>query len=315
MFAKKIVAITGASGFLGKPLVSACLAAGYSVRVLSRPGSSSVFPSSVEVFRGDLVATRNWCDFVQGVHVLINVAAELSNPHSMNTTNVEGPKRLLLAAQDAGVDRWLQLSSVGAYGPLQQGIVTEQTHESPTGSYEISKTVFDEYLRSATKQGGTSSTILRPSIVYGQGMRNQSLSQLVRMLNRGIFAFIGPAGASANYVHVSDVVGSIMLAIESPLAANETFIVSDWATIECMVGALAQGLNINPPDLRLSKSFVDFAVSCLGWLPRCPLTKGRVSALTSTARYSTEKIENTLGWRRKVPVDLGMRDLAIGLMQ
>lgn len=304
-----LVALTGASGFIGKVLLAQLLSAGWKVRVLTRDPQKWTPLASVDVFTGDLVETRDWAGFLSGVDVVIHAAAEIRQPGLMMAVNVQGPERLLHAAMATGVRRWVQLSSVGAYGPSVSGVIDENTPEKPEGPYEKTKTHFDQLLRDATKQSRLQVCIVRPSNVYGPGMVNQSLFQLMRMIHRGWFAYMGPAGASANYVHVNDVVSAILLCAALPQAAGKTYNVSDWATIEALVEAMAKGMGVSAPTHRLSLGFMLLLAQSLQWLPRWPLTVGRVRALSGSARYSTQRIEQELGWRASVPVERGMQDI------
>jgi nucleoside-diphosphate-sugar epimerase len=236
--------------------------------------------------------------------------AEINDPALMPMVNVQGPKHLLHAALNAGVKRWVQLSSVGAYGPVQDRVVTEDWPDNPSGPYEQSKTDFDKVLKQAAQSQSIEVCIVRPSNVYGAGMHNQSIQQMLSGMRKGFFTFIGPVGASANYVHVDDVVHAMALCVDKPQAVNQTYIVSAWATMEEMVSGLAAGAGIAPPKRRI---FVLMAM-CLAvlfqWTPRWPLTMSRVQALSTRSRYSTEKIERELGWRLSVPVKEGMRQFA-----
>lgn len=304
-----LVAVTGASGFIGKVLLAQLLSAGWKVRVLTRDPQKWTPLASVDVFTGDLVETRDWAGFVSGVDVVIHAAAEIRQPDLMMAVNVQGPERLLHAAMATGVRRWVQLSSVGAYGPSVSGVVDEHTLEKPEGPYEKTKTLFDQLLRAAEKQSHLQVCIVRPSNVYGPGMANQSLFQMMRMIRRGWFAYMGPEGASANYVHVDDVVSALLLCAASPQAAGKTYNVSDWTTIENLVAAMAKNMGVSAPTRRLSLSFMMLLARSLQWLPRWPLTVGRVRALSGRARYSTHRIEQDLGWRASFPVERGMQDL------
>jgi nucleoside-diphosphate-sugar epimerase len=304
-----LVAVTGASGFIGKVLLAQLLSEGWKVRVLTRESQKWAASESVDVFVGDLVDTHDWTGFLSGVDVVIHAAAEIRQPDLMMAVNVQGPERLLHAAVAAGVRRWVQLSSVGAYGPSVSGVVDENTPEKPEGPYEKTKTLFDQLLRDAAKQSHLQICIVRPSNVYGPGMVNQSLFQMMRMIRRGWFAYMGPAGASANYVHVNDVVSALLLCAALPQAAGKTYNVSDWTTIEELVEAMAKGMGVSAPTCRLSLGFMMLLARSLQWLPRWPLTVGRVHALSGRVRYTTQRIEQELGWRASVLVERGMQDL------
>lgn len=310
-----LVALTGASGFIGKAFLEDCLRAGWRVRVLTRKPDQWGNLPGLEVFVGDLIDTKDWQGFLQDVDVLVHAAAEIQNVEVMQDVNVDGPARLLSAAIAVGVRRWVQLSSVGAYGPVRSGWVDEKTTELPVGEYERTKTEFDRRLLQAQQHSGLQISILRPSNVYGPGMSNQSLFQLMRMIQRGVFAYLGPTGASANYVHVADVVQALMLCVTSPVAAGKVYIVSDWTTLENMIIALAKGLDAALPCRRFSLRLAHLLARLFQWIPRWPLTLGRVRALSNQARYSVTRIADELGWRTSVPVVQGMYDLALGFRE
>jgi nucleoside-diphosphate-sugar epimerase/glycosyltransferase involved in cell wall biosynthesis len=306
---KRLIAMTGGSGFIGKSLIPALLAKGWLVRVLSRDRKNWVGYEGIDVFEGDLTSTEDWSHFVHGADILIHAASEIRNHSLMDEVNVEGPKKLLEAALAAGVGRWVQLSSVGAYGPLRSGWVDELTPENPANLYEKTKTKFDQHLRKVSAETGLQICIVRPSNVYGPNMNNQSLFKMMRVIANRFFVYVGPSGASANYVHVDDVVSALVLCATKPEAAGETYNVSDWTTVENMVRSMSCALSVQPPHHRLPTWLAVLFARTFQWASRWPLTVARVHALSNRVRYSSAKIEHDLGWRVSVPVVRGVRDL------
>src|SRR5439155_2478471 len=134
------------------------------------------------------------------------------------------------------------------------------------------KAAGDALVLEAARQGRLASTvILRPSIVFGEGMPNQSIRQMVRVIDRGLFFFIGAPGASANYVHRSNVVDALVLCGTLPAAHNREYNLSDWCTIEDFAGAIADALGKRRPSLRLPERPVRAAVRTFGRLTKLPL--------------------------------------------
>jgi nucleoside-diphosphate-sugar epimerase len=133
---------------------------------------------------------------------------------------------------------------------------------------------------------------------------------MLNTIRRGFFAFIGPKGGSANYVHVQDVVQALMLCIAHPNAVNQTYIVSAWAVIEDMVSGLSTGAGLKPPVWRVPLRLASIVASMMQIWPKWPLTISRVQALSSRSQYSTKKIETELGWKLTVPVEEGMRQFS-----
>lgn len=305
-----MIFLTGASGFIGSQFLRLVLQRGCQVKVLSRDPGQWATNTSIAVYEGDLSREINWTRALMGVSVIVHMAAEIRDKNAMQLVNFDGPSRLLNAAIDAGVHRWVQLSSVGAYGAVRDGIVDEHWEDCPEGLYEKTKSDFDLALIEASKSSHLEVCIVRPSNVYGPGMRNQSVQQMLNAIRKNIFAFVGPEGASANYVHVQDVVQALDLCVSHPKAANQTFVVSAWARMEEMVSGLAAGVGLATPFRRIPLPMATLLAKAMQWWPRWPLTLSRVQAMSVRTRYSTEKIQKELGWKLTVPVKEGMREFA-----
>jgi len=306
---KKIL-LTGASGFIGSFFLRQALAQGFHVVALTRNSTPENSHARLEWCRVDIAVERNWARILKSIDVIVNLAAEMDDEDAMQAVNFDGPLRLLNAAIDAGVRRWVQLSSVGAYGLTSKGIVDEHWDDYPVGQYEKTKSDFDLALFEASGFSRINVCILRPSNVYGFGMRNQSLRQLLSVIRKRFFVFVGPVGASANYVHVQDVCQAIGLCVSHPNAANQTYIVSAWATIESLVNGLVIGSGSAYPSKRFPLVLAIWIAKVLQWWPNCPISLGRINALSARCSYSTGKIEKELGWKLTVPVEEGMQNFA-----
>lgn len=300
-----IVAVTGGTGFVGARLVQAHLASGDEVRVLTRhPAGRS--PSGAYVVHGDLATGCIPDAFAKNADVLYHCAGEIRHESKMHALHVEGTRRLV--ARAAGhVGRWVQLSSVGVYGPRRTGTVTEDTPEAPVGPYEETKALSDAIVRHAHARGTIDAVIVRPSIIFGPDMPNRSLFALVEAVDRGRFVYIGPRGASANYVPVDNVVDALLLCGRSSAAPGGVFNVSAWTTIEDFITTVAAALGKNPPRLRLPLAGARGIAAILSTLPRWPLTVSRVDALSTRVVYSTARIESVLGYRPRLLLEDALR--------
>jgi len=285
------IAITGGSGFIGRRLVNECIANGYEVRVLSRDRKLDI--SGVKIFYGDLSDPS--CDFsmfVKDVDVLYHCAGEVVNKSLMHEIHVTGSGRLIKYAKN-NVKLWIQLSSVGAYGNCQQEIISASSIEAPANIYEITKTKLDNLV----KVSGIPFVIIRPSIVFGLDMRNKSLFQLVAIIKKGLFFYIGRAGAIVNYVEVGDVVKAMILCGHNKHAIGNTYILSQNITIERMVESIRQALQVKSKLRRVPKWFIQIFVFLFTKIPGFPLTFSRVRALTGRCYYDSEKITSELDYR------------------
>lgn len=281
-----IAAVTGGTGFIGTALVAALRRGGFSeIRVLSRRNGGDLLKDDLR-------------PFVDGADVLFHCAGELRREEAMRALHVEGTRRLVEAARGR-VGRWVQLSSVGAYGLAQrEGTVDERSPLAPQGEYETTKVESDALVERAFP-----CVTLRPSIVFGPGMPNRSLHQLVNMVERGWFFFIGK-GAIATYVYVDDVADALVACGTHP-AASGNYVLSDDRPMEAFIAAM--GAKRRPPTLP--EWAARGAAALGGWLPGFPLTRSRVDALTRRVRYSPARIQGELGYAFRVSIEEGLRRL------
>lgn len=304
-----IVAITGGTGFIGNKLVQKHLAHGDEVRILSRrtPNEKNLL-QPVQWIYGDLGGSGELRGLVDGADVLYHCAGEIRDTSRMEDVHVAGTRRLIEAAAGR-IGRWVQLSSTGAYGQTREGLITEQTKLNPHNVYETTKVLSDMQVGAASLNGAFQHVILRPSIVYGANMPNQSLYSLISMIKRGWFFFIGKPGASANYVHVDNVASALMLCGSQPQANGKVYNLSDYRTIEQFVETIAQLLGKAIPKHRVPEMPVRALARLFERIPGMPLTSTRVDALTSRAIYSSGKIESELGYRHVLSMEEGLAEL------
>lgn len=306
-----IVAITGGTGMIGRRLIRRHLERGDEVRVLSRnPRRATADDARVSWHAGNLAdGSEGLAPFAAGADVLYHCAAELRHEQHMAATNVSGTRHLLTAATGR-IGRWVQLSSVGVYGPAGDAVVSEDSPLRPVNTYERTKAEADRLVEAAGRDGRLACTWLRPANVYAPDMGNQSLYALIRMVHRGWFFFIGPPGASANYIHADDVAQALVLCATMPAAAGRSYNLSDPCSMEQVVAAIAAGLGRQAPTLRLPASPVRILAGIAGRIPGSPLTPTRVAALTQRGRYPTGRIEAELGYRHTISVEEGMAAMA-----
>ena len=304
-----IVAITGGTGFIGKHLIARHVARGDKVRYLTRIKAAQDLPNAVAHIGSLSSSSDELRRFVDGADLLYHCAAELRNEATMENTNVQGTANLLAAARSA-IGRWVQLSSTGIYGNGLHGEIHENSAINPVNSYERSKARSDELVCTAAVDQNLPCVLLRPSNVYGTDMPNQSLFQLIGLIDRGMFFFIGRLGAVANYIHVENVVDAMVLCGTATLPGNgRGYIVSDHRTLEDFVGIIATSLGKTAPLKRLPRSLVRAAVALASSIPKFPLKSSRVDALTNRTVYRIDRIESELGYKNRISMEEGIGEL------
>jgi NADH dehydrogenase len=149
------VFLTGASGFVGRSVVAALVRSWNGpVRCLVR--TAAALPAEAEAVRGDLLDPDSYRQALAGVGVVIHLAAATGKQRARRYTevNVEGTRRLLEAAADAGVERFVYVSSIAA--------TFDDPHDYP---YARSKAAAEQVVAAS----GVRHTILRPTVVFGAG--------------------------------------------------------------------------------------------------------------------------------------------------
>jgi len=288
-----IIAITGGSGFIGSLLVDKFLKQSNQVRLLSR--NTRAERKNVQYFLGDLSnPSVDLSGFLDGVDILYHCAGEVSNESLMQELHVNGTQRLADAAQGK-IGRWVQLSSVGAYGACRDGTITEDSKEQPFGVYERTKTESDKIVINS----GIPFVILRPSNVFGIKMTNQSLFQLIGMINKGLFFYLGKRGVLINYIDVEDVVEALFLCGNRDNALGEIYNLSQTIEIEKMVLSFSFVLGVKSKFLRLPEFPIRALVKIFAIFPKFPLTTTRIDALTSRCTYKSNKIIEELSFKFK----------------
>lgn len=312
--------VTGANGFIGKSLVDALYRQGFTVKVLTRR-SGGVFQDGIQVVRGDLASPDcPLARFLAGCDVLFHCAGEIRDVSAMQLLHVDGTQRLLQAALQESAQtgkkiHWVQLSSVGAYGPPQgtaptDRTVTEDTPTRPVGEYEVTKTKADELVLQASEDGVMTYSIVRPSNVFGPKMSNQSLRGLIEMVQRGLFFYVGRHGAVATYVHVDDVVAALMKCAVEPKAKGRIYNLSSDCLLEDLIKHIASSLGVRLPWLRIPELLIRTAVGLVeGWV-RIPLSQSRINALVSRTRYPADRIVSELGFNFSRPLPAAIEDFA-----
>ena len=299
------ILVTGGNGFIGRALTERLLLEGYSVRILTRKLKKSSV-EGVEIIEGDLVTGSDFSHIVSGCDAVINCAGEVIDISRMHSLHVDGTKNLLKAFKEStlteGVAKhWIQLSSVGAYGPaLKAGtprIVTEETPHNPQGEYEVTKTLADE-LVIASADISCTYTILRPSNVVGPTMPNQSFAGLIKSIKRKLFFYIGTRTSIATYVHVQDVVSALVWCLNNPAATNQIFNLSNDCRLSQIVDSVLHEQRVSSNLLCLPEWFLRVSTRVLTKTGKWPLTDSRIDALISQTTYPTTKIE-ALGFKAK----------------
>lgn len=301
--------MTGSAGFVGAALISRLLHDDrFEIRAALRRAGQALSAVLDKVVLGDFsgVSTNTWKSVLHDVDTVIHLAARV---HMMNDTstdplaefrrvNAEGTLNLARQAAEAGVRRFIFLSSVKVNG--EAGFFRESDVEDPQDPYAISKCEAEQGLRRIAAETGMEVTIIRPPLVYGPGVKAnfQSLMQAVR---KGVPLPLGSIDNRRSLVGIDNLVDLIVTCIDHPAAANETFLVSDGEDLSTpeLVRRIARAQGRPARLFPMPPALLTAAAALLG-------RREAADRLLSSLQVDISKARDLLGWRPPVSVDEGL---------
>ena len=245
--------VTGATGFIGRCLVDRLLADDKPVRVLTRGDKAlpKSWAAEVECHTGDLRQVASLSGVADGIDTVYHLAGEFRDARLLDAVNRSGTESLLEICGVAGVRRFVYLSSVGVIGAgSSEGRVDEGTLARPSNAYEVSKYAGEQAALRAHQSDGMQVSVVRPSIVFGEGKPPSSDSFLswMRAVQAGRAVSLGESYVSS-YVYVGDVVAACLTVAGHPVAGGQIYIVNEPVHLSAFVGEMARLLGVRGPFL------------------------------------------------------------------
>lgn len=259
----KTVLITGTSGHLGGHLARRLADSGMTVRALVRNNEQASYARQQgwQAVQGDLTEPSTLSQAVKDVEFVLHSAAYAGKPGPLyETVNVDGTRELAERALDAGVDRFVQISTMSVYGDSLPGTVDEDTPLATNHSQPYCSTkARAEVELGKIRQRGLMVTILRPGMITHWDRSQWGNEMVERMRVGGWPSFLHPDDVmpwsqSRNLAEMS------WLALSHEPAANEAFIAVDQnVMIRDFYGPIAAALGKpviapdRPPDVSIAK--------------------------------------------------------------
>lgn len=223
----KTVLVTGATGFLGGALARKLAGDGVQVRALARRPDRDRFirdVPNITIVQGDVTQPESLRAACEGCDVVFHVAAALSgNLTQQMRVNRDGTGSLAHAAANAGVARFVHVSTVALYGYKNTSDLDENTPPHPGyDPYATSKLAGEQALKEIATARQLTYSIIRPGMIYGprSGMWT---GQMFKVARRKPTIFIGDGSGSCYSIYVDDVVDLTILLATYPNAVGEIF--------------------------------------------------------------------------------------------
>ncbi|WP_415176304.1 NAD-dependent epimerase/dehydratase family protein [Porticoccus sp.] len=316
--------VTGATGFVGGALVRRLVSDGWELVVLVREQSqyAPLENLGATVVFGDLCQPESLTDVLKGCSVVFHCAALTGVEHRIDDFHqviAGGTNNLLQAADSAGVQRFVYVSSILVYELTENA--TRYTESMPllTSSvdpYGRAKIAAESACLEARQAGLFQVSILRPVFVYGPGDRPGGfLPTLLSMLRTGRFRLVDGGRSRIPMIYISDLVELLILAAEQPQADGQIYNACSAAspqwheltTTLCEEMQLAMPGNVNGRLVGLLASAAE-GLAKIGLLGKLPISKAAVKLLSHDVRFPTDKAEQQLGYQSRVAYRQGIID-------
>lgn len=314
------ILVTGANGFTGSRFCQYLAKRGIPTRAMywSPDGDPAFSHENLELVPGDLRDRESLKRALDGIEVVQNIAAlyrPTNIPKSMYwDVNVEGVRNILELSAEAGVKRFVQCSTIGVHGNVENPPAAEEAPIKPDDYYQYTKLEGEKLARERGAELNLPVVIVRPAAIYG-ALEDRFL-KLAKLVASRRFIMFGQGQVRYHFIHIDDLSAAFVLCAESERAVGETYIIADdhALTLEEIISIFADELKVPCPRLRLPYSLLyaastlcEFACTPFGISP--PLHRRRAEWFNSTRSFDISKARRELGYEPQVSPEDGLREM------
>lgn len=301
---KPLVALTGATGFIGQYLLKKLSERGYRLRVLLR--RPTLLPEGcASTLIGDLSRPYNMSEALADVDAVIHTAGIASTmsgrpADDYRLFNTEATVGFARAAKRARVKRFIFLSSIRAQsGPTAEGVLTEEQEPHPTDAYGRSKLEAEKGLA----ETGLDWAALRLALVYGPGAKG-NVARLMALARSPLPLPLAGLKARHSLLALDNLIEATDRILAAPSPLRRPFIVADPKplTIAEIVAALRHGLGRRASLFYVPRPLLEGAMRLSGLAQNCePLFGSLIADASALSR---------LGWIPPVATQQGLAEFA-----
>jgi nucleoside-diphosphate-sugar epimerase len=301
-----LVALTGATGFIGQHLLRELPKRGYRCRVLlRRPVELELDCASAVI--GDLTRPQNLSTALADVGAVVHSAGVPDGASGLPDADhrqltVEATRSLARAAQRAGVKRFVYLSSIRAQnGPRAEGIVTEEQTPAPADSYGRAKLEAER----AIAEFDMDWVALRPALVYGRGAKG-NIAALADLARSPYPLPFGGLKARRSLLAVANLVDAVDAALAAPGPLRRPFVVADEEpmSVAGIIRAMRRGLGRGPGLISIPAPILKLALELTG--------RGEWYERVAYPLIVNAEALRAIGWRPSVRAEQALQDFMQG---
>ncbi|HEV2625337.1 MAG TPA: NAD-dependent epimerase/dehydratase family protein [Xanthobacteraceae bacterium] len=298
-----LLALTGATGFIGRHLLRELPRHGHRLRVLLRHPSSVPMECASAVI-GDLARPRNMSAALEGVDAVIHSAGVTQGMSGIpeddyRVLNTEATINLARAARRAGAKRFIFLSSIRAQsGPTADTVLTEADSPNPTDAYGRSKLAAECGLQDLDFDWVS----LRAALVYGPGVRG-NIAQLMRLARSPFPLPLRSLDGRRSLLALENLSAAIETVLKAPGPLRRPFIAADAEalTVAEMIAAMRNGLGRQRRVFPMSRVLLEFVLRLMG--------QGEIYRRMSGSLVADPSALIALGWTPRVSTSDGLSRL------
>lgn len=302
------ILLTGASGFVGSSLLNALGLEHKIVSVLRKKPNNDI-NDILQVNAID--ASTDYSKVINSIDVVIHTAArahvmkdESTDPLSeYRTVNLDGTLNLARQAAEAGVKRFIFISSIKVNGEQTKiGSRYKSTDTpAPEDPYGISKYEAEQGLLTLAQNTQMEVVIIRPPLVYGPGVKG-NFASMIKLVKKGIPLPLGAIHNQRTLVGLDNLVDLISTCIDHPAAANQVFLAGDgqdMSTTELLQN-VAKAMGKPSRLIPVPASLLMLSASVLG-------KKAVAKRLLGSLQVDISKTKEVLSWEAPVSVEEGLK--------
>ena len=308
------VVLTGATGFVGAPLLRRLLADGHQATALTRDDGGALPADAARRVVGELGPDLDCGDALDGAEALIHCAARahiMDDPAAdplaaFRRVNTEGTLALARQAARAGVRRFIFVSSIKVNGEATRPgrPFTAKDIAAPADAYGVSKAEAERGLLALADETGMEVVIVRPVLVYGPGVK-ANFHSMLRWMQRGVPLPLGAVINRRSLLAIDNLVDLLVTCLDHPAAAGRVFLAADGEDVSTsgLLRAVARALG-RPARLIPVPALVLTALAAL-------VGKRDVARrLCDSLQVDITDTTTTLDWVPPVDMDTALRRTA-----
>lgn len=299
------IAVTGATGFIGRYMVHGLARAGHDVRVLARPGREGAIEKpaerAIEIHSGDITNAKSLEGYLDGVDILLHLASAHDHftEQQMQAVNVQGTENLVREAKRSGSPE------------MRLWIISSAVIGAPVYSYyRDSKRVQEKIIRGS----GFEWASFRPTLVYGRGDYRHTAPLLKKCGAQSGSLWIPHDGKSKiNPVHVEDVVQAVIKFFDFTRGVDCVYELAgpEGIPYNQFIDLTIAATGGKVKRRNISKKWIDMGMSVLGWFKDTTEYRRASAYFSLHHEHDITNAVYELGWTPRSYAE-GVKEVAAG---